>query len=583
MPLPRSSSSVRAIPPSADAAPKSELRPASLLNSLSPHITMNTKIRKWLALAMAVLLPASPALAELELGRYTLSHMAAPSLRTTSSLGSVLTVRGPRMAFAMRVGGVAFDAVAAPEGLTVKSLALKYDPNAEDGQRMKLVINGKPVETDIYDWELLPIMNYADSGSTSCFTLFGQLEDEAHASSVLRDGGRILNYDAAFKDTLLGLRLFQLDVLTLGDDFSLDLPKDNGQYLLGAGETEPDLAGARYALQDYNTLIEALSIKETLGGFATNFQSYVITDPPGKLNFSVADGALTFTQEPYYYFWREEYAQREKREQDVQVAVAREQGLLGPRDGYEKLSNLRRDAVAAHDAASDAKRLELARQQGLLKEGQSLEDLDAALDVAFEKYLDAEQEAVFRQGKDLAREGETPATFYRRIMEEADDATGEEKDKLTARNERLVTLADASIAAEKSAYDALEALHAKLDDAVTKAMEEQTAKLDALLTRIDTAYETAMKKMRTTDDDDATGTYLKELSQEHITYVAKLAEMNPAVWNAARKTMRYSAFFRYCKKNHPAAWKQFLQQVRTDLRLAEAQPPVITPTVLQER
>lgn len=544
---------------------------------------MNTQVRKWFALALAVLLVASPALAELELGRYTLSHMAAPSLRTTASLGSVLTARGPRMAFAMRVGGVAFDAIAAPEGLTVKSLGLKYDATEEDGQRMKLVINGKPVETDLYDWELLPILNYADSGSTSCFTLFGKLEDEAQERTVRGEGGRILNYDAAFKDTLLGLRLFQLDVLTLGDDFSLDLPKDSGEYLLGAGEEEPDLASARYALQDYNTLMEALSIKHTLGGFDTAFQSYVITDPPGKLNFTVTDGALSFTQEPYYYFWSEEEAQQEKREQDVQLAAAREQGLLGPRDGYEKFASLRRDAFEAYDKAYDAKRLELARKQGLLKEGQTLEDLDAPMDAAYEKYLDAKMEAIFREGKDLARAGETAGTFYRRIMEEADDATGEDEVKLHERNDRLIAQAEASVTTEKSAYDALEALHDKLEEAVTEAMAEQTKKYEELLTKLDAARETAREKLRSYDDSDATGTYLKELSQEHTLYVGKLAEMNPAVWNAARKTMRYSAFFRYCKKTHPAAWKEFVQQVKTGLKLAEAQPAVITPTVLQER
>jgi len=53
-----------------------------------------------------------------------------------------------------------------------------------------------------------------------------------------------------------------------------------------------------------------------------------------------------------------------------------------------------------------------------------------------------------------------------------------------------------------------------------------------------------------------------------------LREFNPPVYDAATNVMRYSAFFRYVKRQDPSAWREFLEQLKT----ATARPQIITPT-----
>lgn len=53
-----------------------------------------------------------------------------------------------------------------------------------------------------------------------------------------------------------------------------------------------------------------------------------------------------------------------------------------------------------------------------------------------------------------------------------------------------------------------------------------------------------------------------------------LSDFNPAVYNAALNTMRYSASFRFVKARNPAGWAAFLEQIRE----VTPRPAVETPT-----
>ena len=55
----------------------------------------------------------------------------------------------------------------------------------------------------------------------------------------------------------------------------------------------------------------------------------------------------------------------------------------------------------------------------------------------------------------------------------------------------------------------------------------------------------------------------------------KIQELNPAVYDAVLKTMRYSAFFRYFKLNSPKNWNSFFNKIRTII----IEPNVTTPTM----
>jgi len=70
--------------------------------------------------------------------------------------------------------------------------------------------------------------------------------------------------------------------------------------------------------------------------------------------------------------------------------------------------------------------------------------------------------------------------------------------------------------------------------------------------------------------------HLKEYSALLSSKPYLLRDINPAVWDAAVNTMRYAAFFRFCKKEFPEQWKNFMEQVEK----TAVEPPVITPTVM---
>jgi hypothetical protein len=208
------------------------------------------------------------------------------------------------LSFVGRVGGVAFDSVAMPAGgVVVNTLTLNYSPGKRDGERLSVTINGQTVSASIYDWQLVPIAKFANSDSYSCFTLFGELNDPEEQNRVLKRGGRVLNYHQDFANTLMGLRLFQLDNLII-NEYSYDLPKDGGEYVLGAGESAPNIQANKKGLQvfsRYEGQNEELFTRGT---------SYVISDNKRQVTFNVQGNKLNIRGEPSYYFWAMDPAAR---------------------------------------------------------------------------------------------------------------------------------------------------------------------------------------------------------------------------------------------------------------------------------
>ena len=70
--------------------------------------------------------------------------------------------------------------------------------------------------------------------------------------------------------------------------------------------------------------------------------------------------------------------------------------------------------------------------------------------------------------------------------------------------------------------------------------------------------------------------FLKEYSERLSGNPVKIRETNPAVWEATTNTMRFAAFFRYCKSNFPNVWKGFVKQIEK----VNVKPNIETPTVL---
>jgi len=202
--------------------------------------------------------------------------------------------------FLSGVGGVSFDQVAmAANHLHIGSLKMNYNGMADDGNRLMLTINNKPVRVGLPDWLLVPLAKYAESPYYSCVTIFGKLNDKTLQEKVTEHKGRVINYHPAFDNTLLGIRLAYMDML-VGYSFANDLPKNNiGNYILGKGEVQPDIDanqdGAYYLSQHFT---------RTQNKYNLTFRSYVISDYSREIRFDLKNDSLIIEGFPYFYCWK---------------------------------------------------------------------------------------------------------------------------------------------------------------------------------------------------------------------------------------------------------------------------------------
>lgn len=241
------------------------------------------------------------------LGPMRFSSPAAPTLKNPTRINlpaRIGTGMSPlKLSFLGKVGGVAFDGVAKPErGLTITNIRLNYSSTKSDGNRLSVKLNNKEISAPIYDWQLIPIAKFADdSEHFSCVTLFGKLEDKQREKEVKKKRGRIINYHPAFENTLLGIRLFQLDGLILSSHNS-DLPKYNREYLLGNGEPTPDVKANIGGFQAFEDDFNNYLYRDA--GLMQSFTSYVISNYKRHTLINVKDNKLILSGEPSYYFWK---------------------------------------------------------------------------------------------------------------------------------------------------------------------------------------------------------------------------------------------------------------------------------------
>jgi hypothetical protein len=364
-----------------------------------------------------------------ELGGYTFLDQGAKPLVVSTPLAESLG-NFPSPDFVRRVGGVAFDSVATPENIKITTLSLEYKPNRRNGKRLIVAINGKSYEPLLYDWQLIPIAKFSNSNYSAAFTLFGELNDSAEQEKIIRNGDRVLNYAPSFKNTLLGLRLFQLDVLLVDRRLATGVPKYNGQYVLGEGEKKPDIAAEAVAREAYYFAIADNLEQE-------KFNSYVICDCQKDVFFGIENDSFYLSGEPYYYFWITTY-----------------------------------DKILAEQAIRIAKRM--------------------------------------------------------RILSDSGN------------------------------YEQLIYLLPKIDSYKKRQFDEELA--------------IAMDSIET----DESAHYLKQYSQRRNMLNPLLYGMNPNVWEAGRVTMRWSAFFRYVRRNHGDKWNEFFDKIL----VVEIKPDIKTPTVM---
>jgi hypothetical protein len=153
-----------------------------------------------------------------------------------------------------------------------REVALHCDEDAPDGARVSIKIDGARRRLDLHDWELRPIVDFADTDYTAVVTLFGEgPEPERYFHN---------DYHRAFEETHLGARLLQSDIL----------------------------------LMDPIVFSEALS--EELA--AEPYSAWVLTGADARPVVEIRGGEAHLALEPHYYFWR--YADDPERKRLIALA-----------------------------------------------------------------------------------------------------------------------------------------------------------------------------------------------------------------------------------------------------------------------
>jgi hypothetical protein len=127
---------------------------------------------------------------------------------------------------------------------------------------------------------------------------------------------------------------------------SWDLPRFNGNVVLGTGESAPNKAQAIGFAEVIN---EAMTAERT-------YQSWILTDHDEGIYFSVDDGKLEISGEPHFYFWRSDSSSYEIdreyhriRSEALKLVIEREKSRAETLHSEHRALVDQRNA-AAHDA-----------------------------------------------------------------------------------------------------------------------------------------------------------------------------------------------------------------------------------------
>jgi len=186
--------------------------------------------------------------------------------------------------FNSRTNGIVFQAVATPSK-TLKSEKIGLD--LIDG-KVVVTVGSKKIYPDLPVWQAVPIANFANSPYQVVFTAFGDTTANKEAQC---------KFHRAFYNTLLGLRLFQADLINY-PDYIWDLPVDkNKNYLTASSE--------KYYTPKPDNLL-AKKFATLLTDDKNQFTSYILTDKNIEISFDLVGNNLKFTGHPYYLFVRRE-------------------------------------------------------------------------------------------------------------------------------------------------------------------------------------------------------------------------------------------------------------------------------------
>ena len=180
--------------------------------------------------------------------------------------------------FHSKIAGITFQAVASPvRSINEKDISLDFADN-----NLIVKIGTRTYYPDLPYWQLAPIVNFVNSSFNVAFSQLGDTVGNKEAQC---------KFHPAFLDNLLGLRLFQADLVNL-TDILWDIPIDaQRNYMLAQSEK------GFMPFRDPNIHRRIYEKLET-----GSFSSFTLTDKDVKVIFDVNESELIFTGKPYYYF-----------------------------------------------------------------------------------------------------------------------------------------------------------------------------------------------------------------------------------------------------------------------------------------
>lgn len=190
------------------------------------------------------------------------------------------------------VGGIAFTQVAVPT-MNVNSIDLSLNAS-----KCYVRINGVKYAVPLEMFKLIPIVNFADSDYDVVMTMFGK-----HYGKVTGTVTEDILFHDAFLDTMMGLRLFQVDAMNKLGTSNFELPAIDGTICLN--DSEKDVYNnmtSRYGFDDYMEFSKDAYSMISKKMKECQVRSYIYTDIDATINFSVSGNEIVFDGLPYFQF-----------------------------------------------------------------------------------------------------------------------------------------------------------------------------------------------------------------------------------------------------------------------------------------
>jgi hypothetical protein len=177
----------------------------------------------------------------------------------------------------------------------------EYRASATDGQRLILHSAGSDYTVPMADWLVLPLLNYADSGSNAVVTLFGAYDQTDTERLELLSGAAdvckcrrpyLVAIHPAFQDTRAGMLILYSDIIPIDERFRTP-PTLNGDPLVpGYPPFDNDASNSAYEELQY-----------IIGSADSAFVSYIMSDPSTTYRIDITKPNTRFSGLPHYTFW----------------------------------------------------------------------------------------------------------------------------------------------------------------------------------------------------------------------------------------------------------------------------------------